>query len=138
MAVVVVRDGQIVEQAAARRRSLSSAVAVTVDHRWHVGSLSKAMPGTLAGVVMDRSVISWETGPLDVWPELADTMHAGFRSITLRHLLTHTSAMARDSDILDFPGQRSGHGDGQTSILGRASPCRAAGGSAHLGKHEAG
>lgn len=93
MAMVLVQQGQIAEMAAIGRRSVSADTPVTVEDRWHIGSLTKAMTATLAGVLIEQSVISWETTPFDVWPELDPTIHPGFRNVTLKQLLSHTSGM---------------------------------------------
>jgi CubicO group peptidase (beta-lactamase class C family) len=61
--------------------------------------LTKAFTSTLAGILVDQSVMSWQTTPLDVWPELAETIHPGFRDITLRQLLSHTSGMRRADEV---------------------------------------
>ncbi len=95
LGVVLVGAGQILELAAAGKRSADATAPVTVDDRWHIGSLTKSMTATLAGVLIDQSLIEWTTTPLDVWPELDAVMHPGFRDVTLRSLLAHTSGMKR-------------------------------------------
>jgi CubicO group peptidase (beta-lactamase class C family) len=57
------------------------------------------MTGTLASVLVDDGVIDWDTTPQEVWPESAAELHADFRTITLRHLLSHTSGMKRDDQF---------------------------------------
>ncbi len=109
MALVMVKDGQIAEMAVVGHRTMSRAVPVTTSDRWHIGSLTKAMTATLAGVLVEQSVIGWDTRPIDVWPELGNAMHPGFRDITLRQLLSHTSGMRRVNDVPpafhdDMPG----------------------------------
>ena len=93
MAVVVVLDGQVVEIAAEGLRSLSGDQAVTTADAWHIGSLTKGITATLAGVLVELSVLSWDTTPLDVWPELDASIHANFRDITVRQLLSHTAGV---------------------------------------------
>ncbi len=95
MGVVIVQQGAVVEVAATGRRSANDTTRVTADDRWHLGSLSKAVTATLAGVLVELSVIDWNTRPLDVWPELAQTIHPTLRDITLRNLLSHTSGLRR-------------------------------------------
>lgn len=95
MGVVVVIDGQVVDQAAEGLRSADDIVAVTVTDRWHLGSLTKSMTATLAAALVEQSVLSWETTPLDVWPELDQSIHPSLRSITLRQLLSHTAGIRR-------------------------------------------
>ena len=93
---VVLRQGQVAERGAVGLRSKGASVAVTTQDRWQVGSITKSMTGTLAALMVEDGTISWTTRPLDVWPELANTINAGFRETTLRELLSHTSGMERD------------------------------------------
>lgn len=95
MGVVIVHQGAVVELSAQGLRSASASQPVDVADRWHIGSLTKAFTSTLAGVLVDMSVISWETRPLDVWPELENSIHSALRDITLRQLLSHTAGIRR-------------------------------------------
>jgi hypothetical protein len=54
-----VRDGEILEAAAAGARAVGSDAAVTVDDQWHIGSLTKAMTATLAAVLVERGTLDW-------------------------------------------------------------------------------
>lgn len=104
MAVVIAENGQVVEQAATGLRSTLSTEAVTVGDAWHIGSLTKSMTATLAGVLVEMSVLTWETRPLDVWPELETTIHPQLRNITIRHLLSHTSGIQRVNSVASHYG----------------------------------
>lgn len=95
LATIVVHQNQVAELAAEGVRSIDGNVAVTTADKWHIGSLTKSMTATLAGVLVEMSVISWDTTPLDVWPELDGSIHSQFRTITLKNLLSHTSGMRR-------------------------------------------
>ena len=95
MGVVIVQQGAIAEMAASGLRSVNDSEAITTGDQWHLGSLTKAITATLAGVLVELSVIEWETRPLDVWPELAQTIHPSLRNVTLRNLLSHTSGVRR-------------------------------------------
>jgi CubicO group peptidase (beta-lactamase class C family) len=98
MAVVVVRNGLIAESAVVGQRSMSSSAPATMTDRWHLGSITKSMTATVAAMLVEDGLITWDTRPIDVWPELAQNIDAGFRDITLRQLLSHTSGMKRDDD----------------------------------------
>jgi CubicO group peptidase (beta-lactamase class C family) len=98
MAVLLVRNGEVIERAAVGRRSASSDVLVTTEDRWHLGSMTKAMSATLAAVLVEDGLITWDSTPAEVWPEMADEIHSGFRNATLRQFLSHTSGMKRDDD----------------------------------------
>lgn len=96
IAVVVVRRGQVAEMAAVGRRSSNNPIQVTTADRWHIGSMTKAMTATLAAILVEDGLISWETTPVEVWPELASSIDPGFRNATLRQFLSHSSGMKRD------------------------------------------
>jgi CubicO group peptidase (beta-lactamase class C family) len=98
MAVVLVRNGQVVERAAVGRRATSNPMMVSLDDRWHIGSMTKAMTATLAAVLVEDGLIDWDTTPLEVWPELESSIHANYRDVTLRQLLAHASGMQRDEE----------------------------------------
>lgn len=98
MAIALVRDGRIVERAAVGRRSALNDVLVTPEDRWHLGSMTKAMTATLAAVLVEDGLITWDSTAADVWPELAGSLHTGFRQATLKQFLSHTSGMKRDDE----------------------------------------
>ena len=54
------------------------------------------MTATLAAVLVEQSVISWDTMPLDVWPQHAATMHPQYQSATIVDLLSHQSGLPVD------------------------------------------
>ena len=58
-------QNQVAELAAVGTRTVNGTVAVTTDDKWHLGSLTKNMTATLAGVLVEMSVVSWDTTPLD-------------------------------------------------------------------------
>lgn len=99
IAAVVIRRGRVVEKGAVGLRSADASVRVTADDQWHLGSITKSMTGTLAAILVEDGIISWDTRPLDVWPEMAGQINAGFRDTTLRQLLSHTSGMKRDDEF---------------------------------------
>jgi CubicO group peptidase (beta-lactamase class C family) len=105
LTAVVVRNGQIVERGATGLRSTRSTAAVTSQDRWHVGSITKSMTATLAATLVEDGSITWDTTPLQVWPEFSNSIHADFRDVTLRQFLSHTSGLKRDDE---FSGARNG------------------------------
>ncbi|HET9865512.1 MAG TPA: serine hydrolase domain-containing protein [Steroidobacteraceae bacterium] len=99
LAAVVIRHGQVIEKGAVGLRSAEASVHVTADDLWHLGSITKSMTATLAGILVEDGLIDWDTRPVDVWPELSTRIHSGFRDITLRQLLSHTSGLKRDDEF---------------------------------------
>jgi CubicO group peptidase (beta-lactamase class C family) len=99
IAAVVIRHGRVVEKGAVGLRSIDASVRVTTDDQWHIGSITKSMTATLAAMLVEDGLITWDTRPIDVWPEIAGRIHSGFRETTLRQLLSHTSGMKRDDEF---------------------------------------
>lgn len=93
MGVVIVHNGIVVESAAEGLRSALASEPVTDDDLWHIGSLTKNITASLSGALVEMSVMSWNTRPIDVWPELDATIHPQFRNITVRQLLSHTAGI---------------------------------------------
>lgn len=93
MGVVIVHNGIVVESAAEGLRSALESEPVTVDDLWHIGSLTKNITASLSGALVEMSVMSWNTRPIDIWPELDATIHPQFRNITVRQLLSHTAGI---------------------------------------------
>ncbi|WP_019025655.1 serine hydrolase domain-containing protein [Colwellia piezophila] len=93
LAAVLVHDGQIIEMAATGSRSINSNKAVTIEDKWHLGSLTKSMTSTLAAILVKQGVLSWSTTIADVYPELSGVMNVKYENIRLDQLLSHTSGM---------------------------------------------
>ncbi len=93
LAAVLVYDGQIVEMAATGTRKINSTTAVTIDDKWHIGSLTKSMTSTLAAMLVQQGVLSWNTTIVDVYPELSGVMNVNYENIQIDQLLSHTSGM---------------------------------------------
>ena len=54
VAAAVIVDGELVGAAASGERRRDSGISVTVDDRWHVGSITKSMTATLLAVAGRR------------------------------------------------------------------------------------
>ena len=93
MAAVMIHDGEVVEQAVSGNREYGKDASVTLQDKWHVGSITKSMTSTLAAVLVQQGVLDWDTTISDVYPELVGTMRAEYQNITLEHLLSHRSGM---------------------------------------------
>ncbi len=105
LAAIIVAEGQIADQAASGLRSITNSVVVTTADRWHIGSVTKAMTATLAAILVEQSVISWDTTPLDIWPEDAASMHPQYQSVTVVDLLSHQAGLRLTIDTIPSIGQ---------------------------------
>ncbi len=89
--VVQVTDAGIDVQVRGVRRAGGASVAP--DDRFAVGSLTKALTATLAGIAVQDGLLTWDTKLLDVLPEFAAEARAEYASVTLRDLLAHRSGL---------------------------------------------
>ena len=89
VAAAVAVDGRLAATAAAGERRRRGGIPVTVDDRWHVGSVTKSMTATLLAMLEEDGLLS--AG--DLLPALLPDveMAAGWRACALHHLLTHTA-----------------------------------------------
>ena len=117
IAAAVVRRGQILASGAAGTRRAGFDLPVSVSDKFHIGSDTKAMTALLAAIFVEEGKLRWDTRFEEIFPELAATMDAGFRSITLTQLLSHTSGLSSDTDEIVAQGflaqQQPGNLDAQ-------------------------
>lgn len=96
LGAMLIHEGQILETAAVGKRALSSDLRVTAQDQWHVGSLTKSMTATLAGVLVDGGHLSWTTTVAEALPDIAPIIREEFRDVRLEELLAHTSGLMDD------------------------------------------
>ncbi len=96
MGAIIVAQGQIAEQSVSGVRSNSSNGQVSISDRWHIGSVTKAMTATLTAIMVEQSLITWATTPMDVWPEYAASMHPQYQTVTIVDLLSHHAGIPTD------------------------------------------
>jgi CubicO group peptidase (beta-lactamase class C family) len=102
MAAVVVRSDSLVAASAAGVRRLGDTARVTIQDRFHLGSNTKAMTATLLAGLVEAGKMSWDTTPLEAFPELTDSIHPAYRAVTLAHLLSHRAGIAPYTDMQEY------------------------------------
>ena len=98
LATAVVRQGAVVAVGAVGTRRYGADIPVTLQDRFHIGSDTKAMTALLAGMFVESQALRWDSTVLEVFPELAGTMDARLKAVTLEQLLSHTSGIPSDND----------------------------------------
>ena len=95
LAAVIDPDGVVAVASAGLRRQ-GSTEAFTVNDRVHIGSDTKAMTSAmLATLVADGTFPGgWDTTIAEVFPELSETIAAGYRSVTLSQLVRMQGGIA--------------------------------------------
>jgi CubicO group peptidase (beta-lactamase class C family) len=81
---------------------------VNADDRFHVGSMAKAMTATVIATLVEERLLAWTTRPIDVWPELAQSIRPAFRDVTLAQLLAHRAglpAFEEADEFVAFPAE---------------------------------
>ena len=94
VAAAVIVDGELVGAAASGERRRDSGISVTVDDRWHVGSITKSMTATLLAVLEDDGLLFADDTLPGLLPDVE--MAGGWSACTLHHLVTHTAGAPRD------------------------------------------
>ena len=104
LGALVMRDGKVIAQAVRGVRRNDQAGDVRVDDVWLIGSTGKPMTVALVAKLVDRGVLSWDAPLAQMLPELADSMRAEYRAVTLVQLLSHQSGLPEnlgDVTLLD-------------------------------------
>ena len=89
VAAAVMTDGRFKGVTVDGERRRSTGIPVTVNDRWHVGSIAKSMTATLIAVLEHEGKLSIDNAMLELLPDIE--MAAGWRPCTLQNLLTHTA-----------------------------------------------
>src|SRR5690242_19915267 len=89
LAAAVVVDGKIVATNAVGFRKSSGPERVTVDDRFHLGSVTKSMTATVAAMLVEQGKISWTTTIAETFPEFKSEIHPDYLGVTLEQLLSH-------------------------------------------------
>ncbi len=97
LAGMALRGGRVWAQGAVGVRKRGEGTRVTIEDKFHLGSCTKAMTGHLCGGLMEEGLMGRETTLAEALPELADSMQASYRGLTLDHLLSHRSGFPNES-----------------------------------------
>jgi CubicO group peptidase (beta-lactamase class C family) len=89
LAVVVTQNGAICDRAVAGVRKSGSSATVTTNDVFHIGSCTKSMTATVAGMFIDEGKLRWDTTIADVFPELKGKIDARYQAVTVEQLLHH-------------------------------------------------
>ena len=106
-AVQVWRDGQTVYAAAYGMANLAYGVPFTTNTRTNIGSTSKQFTAFAIMLQAQRGALSLDDDIRKHIPELPEFDE----TITVRHLITHTSGLREFLNLLRMTGRRLDHGD---------------------------
>lgn len=100
-AAVLSSDGLVAIGAVGTRR-IDAADPVTTGDLWHLGSCTKAMTASLLGRLVEQGAVRWESTLAEIFPELASTMQAELKAVTVIQLLAHRSGLEENYDWQSF------------------------------------
>jgi len=107
MAAAVWKDGAIFAQGAGGVRKFGAAERVTVYDKFNIGSCTKSITGTLAGVLVEKGVVRWDTTLGEAFPLWRESMLPEWRGVTLTMLLSHQAGLpTQTSDVSPEVGLR--------------------------------
>lgn len=92
MSAMAFKDGRVVAQGAAGVRKQGNPTPLLVTDPVNIGSCTKWITATVAGRLVDRGLIRWDTRVRDVFPSYLG-FDAAFHSATLEQFLTHRSGV---------------------------------------------
>jgi CubicO group peptidase (beta-lactamase class C family) len=97
---LIVRNGRVAEIAAVGLRRIGRPEHVQPGDRWLTGSCGKPMTTTLIARLVDRGALSWNTPLSRMLPELAPSMLADYRTVTLLQILSHRAGFSRGDELV--------------------------------------
>ena len=105
LAIAVVRDGEVILAEGLGLADMESGTPVTPETLFPIGSSTKAFTTTLAGMLVDDGVISWDDPVTDYLPyfSLAVESNDPDAQITLRDMLSHRTGFTRMSVLIANP-----------------------------------
>jgi CubicO group peptidase (beta-lactamase class C family) len=96
LAAAVVRQGEIVAAGAAGVRVYGRDEKVTINDRFHLGSDTKAMTATLAGMLVDEGKLRWSSTIGEVIGSEILGLRPRLAEVTLEQLLSHSGGISPD------------------------------------------
>lgn len=128
LAAALVGPDRLLAAGAVGVRVVNTPDPVTVNSRFHVGSVSKPISATVIATLVEHGELSWDTRVVDIFPELRDSVLPPYRAVTLEHLLSHRAGILpweEDTEIAKGPrlrGTPTEQRRGLTSWLLRQPP----------------
>ncbi|MGE5297209.1 MAG: serine hydrolase domain-containing protein [Solirubrobacterales bacterium] len=93
LGAAVIVEGRLHALGVVGVRKYDSEVKAEPNDAFHLGSCTKAMTGSLIGLLVEQGKLKWDTPLIEYFPEMKDTMHPDYRQVTLVHLLSHRAGV---------------------------------------------
>ena len=99
LAGAIVSDTSVIDAQAVGCRRYGGPANVTRDDQFHLGSNTKAITAVLIGILVDDSLLTWDSTLPSIFPEYTATMRAEYRSVTIRDILSHSAGFLSDPSL---------------------------------------
>jgi len=96
VAAMIIKGDEILEMDVTGFRDINQTDEVTINDRWHIGSLTKSMTATMAAKLVEQGVITFQSRVSEIFPEMIGDINPIYEDVTLAQLLTSTSGLRRD------------------------------------------
>lgn len=95
LAGAIVTSDRLVGVGAAGTRAHGSLVPVTIHDKWHLGSITKSMTSTLAGILVEDGALEWTTTLEAAFPGFPD-IHPELRPVPIEPILAHRGGFTNE------------------------------------------
>jgi CubicO group peptidase (beta-lactamase class C family) len=112
---VIFSDNVVLEMAAYGERKVGHKEPVSIEDKWYIGSLTKAITASLVARLVEQGVLRWDTTIIEVYPELNGVILEAYHNIRIDQLLSHTGGIIEADeeeyaaflgDVRSLPEQR--------------------------------
>ena len=93
VAAAVTKNGEIIDKVVVGFRKVGSPEKVTLEDKYHIGSCTKSMTTTLAGILVDEGKIKWSSSIDDIFLDHVQDIHKSYLKVTLEQLLSMTGGV---------------------------------------------
>jgi CubicO group peptidase (beta-lactamase class C family) len=103
LAAAVVKGGALAGAGVTGVRALGREERVAIGDRFHLGSDTKAMTATLAGMLVDENKLGWKSTIGETLGQRTPDVTPALAAVTLEQLLSHSSGIPSDTpEIFDI------------------------------------
>lgn len=93
VAYAVANNDRVLVQNVLGYRNNRTEEKVRLNDKFHIGSLGKAVTALVAAKLVEEGALTWDTKFFEVFPEIQESTHPGYKNITLKDLLSHRARL---------------------------------------------
>lgn len=97
-AIAIVQDGEVIYSNGFGVRNTETGEPNTAETQFAIGSVTKSFTALAIAQLVDAGVFDLDTPVIDYWPDFKLADETATQTVTLRHLLSHTSGLPPYTD----------------------------------------